>query len=70
MMCDKVTIILLNDAREMRARQIDELKRYTARKEELEVKLKILRAEIRLTEDIIRLIERETVTNPIPPVLK
>ncbi len=37
MMCDKVTIILLNDAREMRARQIDELKRYTARKEELEV---------------------------------
>jgi hypothetical protein len=69
-MADQLTIILLSDAREMRTRQIDELKRYSKRKEELEVKLNVLRRELKLTEDIIRMIEKETVTNPIPPVIK
>ena len=64
---NQVTIILLSNAREMRKRQIEELKRYGERKKELEVKLKILRAELKLTEDIIKMIEKETVTNPIPP---
>jgi hypothetical protein len=64
---NQVTIILLSSAREMRKRQIEELKRYGERKKELEVKLKILRAELKLTEDIIKMIEKETVTNPIPP---
>jgi phosphopantetheine adenylyltransferase len=69
-MDNQVTIILLSDARLMRSRQVEELARYSKRKEDLETKLKILRAELRLTEDIIKMIEKETVTNPIPPVIK
>jgi hypothetical protein len=61
----QVRIILLSDARLMRARQVKELKMYIEKKEKLELRLTMLRSELRLTDEIIKMIEKETVTNPI-----
>jgi hypothetical protein len=59
-------IILLSDVKEQRARKHAELVFYLTKKAELETKLEYLRADIRLTDHIIKLIEKEQITEVRP----
>lgn len=55
-------IILLADILDLRARQKKELAFYTEKKEKLEQKLYFINKEIELTEMILKMIEKEQIT--------
>ena len=54
-------IVLLEDVRGMRARKQHELAYYIEQKTKLELRLTIIREELRLTDSIIKLIERDKI---------
>ena len=58
-----MTIILLQDVLDLRARQRKELQLYKEKKEQLERQISYLSRDLQLTEHILRLIEAEQQDN-------